>query len=211
MARKKKAAKPKLRELVIPPTTWSTIYVTIYGELVVMHKFSEKAKAMMRAKQQKHALNARQAKNPEECFNGARYINDEGLDYIPAVNLKCSIAAGAKGVEGCAMTDARKFIRVTGETHREEMVIKYDELSMREDVVRNATGVCDLRYRPEYTNFSFNAVIKFDSGVFSAEQVLKMLTKAGECSGLGEWRQEKGGIWGHFSVKCASIVEERAA
>ena len=72
--------------------------------------------------------------------------------------------------------------------------------SMREDVARVGMGTADLRYRGEFTPWSVELTVKFNSGLMSAEQVVNLFETAGFAVGVGEWRPERDGPFGRFHV-----------
>ena len=59
---------------------------------------------------------------------------------------------------------------------------------MREDMVRLATGVADIRYRAMYPDWRTNVTVRFNSRVLSAEQIINLFNTAGFAVGVGEWR-----------------------
>lgn len=59
---------------------------------------------------------------------------------------------------------------------------------MHVGAVRNATGVCDLRARPMWRNWSVNLRVKYDEDQFSLTDVTNLLARAGIQCGIGEGR-----------------------
>lgn len=73
---------------------------------------------------------------------------------------------------------------------------------MREDMVRVGMGSADLRYRPEFRNWYADLVISYNkNGEYSLENILNMLNAGGYVCGVGEWRVEKDGQNGMFSIQ----------
>ena len=71
---------------------------------------------------------------------------------------------------------------------------------MREDTVRVGAGSTDLRYRPEFRNWSMILNFEFDAQALTQPTILNLVQRAGFGVGLGEWRPEKGGEYGRFEV-----------
>jgi len=71
---------------------------------------------------------------------------------------------------------------------------------MRTDMVRIGQGTSDVRYRPEYKDWSCELPIEYNANVISAEQIVNMFNTAGFSTGVGEWRPERGGQYGMFKV-----------
>ena len=58
-----------------------------------------------------------------------------------------------------------------------------------------------LRTRPIFEDWSFEVDIGFDGNIINTETVLQLTTDAGRMVGLCDWRVEKGGQFGRFSVE----------
>lgn len=71
---------------------------------------------------------------------------------------------------------------------------------MREDVVRLSLASTDLRYRGEFDPWSTTLTISYVAGNISAEQLANLLVRAGIQVGVGEWRPEKDGRYGTWTV-----------
>jgi len=187
-----------------------TIVVDIIGTSpLIVHKFSEKSRKQMLAKQMKETF-VREAKNPEQDFRDALYILDaDPKDKkskerygFPVDGLKQAMVRGAKAL-GMVMTDARGAFFVEGEYAAGEgrdMIEIQGTPEMREDVVRLETGVADIRFRPQFTHWKSRITISFNGATIGKEQLLNMLNTAGFSVGIGEWRPERNGTMGRFQV-----------
>ncbi len=174
----------------------STTVKVVGTSTLIVHAWSEKAKKQMRDKQQKLAKNAREAKDPKADFEGAKYIDEKGRDCVPALAFKNAIVSAARFSDDMKMTVLRGAIFIPGEL----LPIKFKTCTMREDMVRVGMGTADLRYRPEYHDWSIDLPVVFNSSVVSAEQVMGLLMLAGFSVGICEWRPEKNGQHGRFSI-----------
>jgi hypothetical protein len=75
---------------------------------------------------------------------------------------------------------------------------------MREDIVRlgGISKSADLRWRPQFTEWYCDLRIKYDiDGLYSLEDIVNMINLGGHYNGIGEWRPEKGGQYGMYSVQ----------
>lgn len=168
---------------------------------LIMHKMSEKAKAMIRAKQQKKAKKAREARNPEQEFKDAMYTDGNGGYVFPARAFKAAAVEACRQADGITMASARQMFFVKGFKEAEWVGIKSDEPIMREDVVTIGQGTTDLRYRPEFKNWKALIKVEFLEDVISPEQIVNIFELAGFCSGIGEDRpNKKGHTFGMFHV-----------
>jgi hypothetical protein len=68
-------------------------------------------------------------------------------------------------------------------------------------MVRLETGTSDIRFRPEFKDWSLKVSVVAPTNIITAESVVNLLSVAGQYSGLGEWRPERGGSFGRFTVK----------
>lgn len=72
---------------------------------------------------------------------------------------------------------------------------------MRTDQVRVGMGSADIRYRPEYPQWTAELSIEFNAGIISLEQVYQLVKAAGYGCGVGEMRPEKGKFnYGRFKL-----------
>jgi hypothetical protein len=188
-------------------TIQTTVEVRGISPLIV-HAWGKKAKEMMRAKQQKLATRAREAKDPEQDFNESRYINEKGEDCLPVIAFKsCAVEAGV--IAGVHKTTLRKAFFV-GHPGQDLVPIldgngkpysdKGSKPTMREDMVRVGMGVADMRYRAEYRDWSVKIPVEFNPRIISMEQLCNLFDNAGYSVGICEWRPEKDGQFGRFRL-----------
>jgi hypothetical protein len=169
---------------------------------IIMHQWSEKAKAMMRDKQQEgKKTKDRELRKPEEEFMAATYRTESGDVGVPAMAFKSSILTAAHKDIGIEKTLVRKALFLICKDPG--LVIPFSECSdpiLREDMVRVGMGAADLRYRPEFRNWKFVVELEIDAELLQAGDVLALVGRAGFGVGLCEWRPEKGGEFGRYEV-----------
>lgn len=193
---------------------------------LIVHAWAEKAKKEILEKQQKKASKGKESRDPVKEFVAGLYILDEAgeryatmpedvaaldkdsqEDEVNAVLSKYRYGFPAVAVKACMIdtayqqgliakkTTARGAIRIPGE------YIQIDGIpTIREDMVMigGMSKVADLRYRPEFRNWSATVTIEYLENSVSAEQVFQWLQYGGFCSGIGEWRPSKDGSFGTF-------------
>ena len=91
--------------------------------------------------------------------------------------------------------DGQKLARIVGTPH------------MREDVTRVGMGGTDLRYRPEFTEWSTEVELTFVKSMLTRESVLSLIEAGGMGVGVGEWRPEKKGDFGTYAIDETRDVE----
>lgn len=190
--------RPLIRRITVPIRG-------VEGVPLVEHKFSEKALRQMADKQQHKATGPRQAKDPAECYRGAMHLmpKAKATDDHPDIGFpaggfrKAMIAAGPMvGIKRPTIMGAVFVIADAAGLVR----IDYKDVRMREDTVRNESGVADIRYRPEFMGWWAEVTVEYDESLISAEQVINLMARAGCSIGIGEGRPEKKGEWGRWEV-----------
>ena len=188
-----------------------TLRIPIVGTApLIVHKFSEKAKRqMLDAAQGRKTPKA--AKDPEAEYEAAFYRHDDGGYGFPVIAFK-SASVGACRFFGkslpmtlarqCMFFDAefsaaagQKLVRLDGEPH------------MREDVTRVGMGGTDLRYRPEFTQWSTTISVTYVESMITRESIVSLIDAGGMGVGVGEWRPEKKGDFGTYQIDPARDVE----
>jgi len=80
--------------------------------------------------------------------------------------------------------------------------IQSDTPVIREDMVKIGMGTADLRYRPQFNNWSCELVISYNAnGEFDLESIINAINAGGYVCGIGEWRPERDGNFGRFHVE----------
>ena len=94
------------------------------------------------------------------------------------------------------MTELRGSFHIEG-----ELVEIKGKPNMREDMVRIGMGTADIRYRPEFKEWSVTLPLRYNADKISLDQIVNMFNLAGFGVGVGEWRPEKDGTHGMFHVQ----------
>lgn len=172
----------KIREVAIPIKGISPL---------VVHAWSEKSKKMITDKQAGKAKNAKHdIRIPEEDYEQAKHKSVEGWEGFPAAGFKAAMIRGAKMI-GLVMKDTQTAFFVRADCPETQLVRIIGESRMRTDMVRVGMGAADIRYRPEYPEWSAVLNIEFNEGVISLEQIFQLVRAAGYGCGIGEMRPEK--------------------
>lgn len=201
-----------MAEIVIKKIGRAMASIRVEGTApLIVNRFSAKARQMMLDKQMGTA-NVREAKNPEQLYEASLYPLPGDRYGFPATGFKAAIVDGARYFKGSklTMTDLRQMIFVKGETS--DMLVPVDGTpKMREDPVRNATGVADIRFRGEFWPWSATLDIVYIPSHFKLGSLLALIDAAG-MGGIGEWRpaskQSKTGMYGTFQLDGNQDVKE---
>jgi hypothetical protein len=193
---------------------------------LICHKFSEKLRKMILDKHMGEASAGREKKDPFSNFDAARYRLSDGSDGVPAGGVKAAIVDGFGKDAGVFISKAKGGIRVKADDvstnlvrlyHRSNPdksdIMFFDRMTpkeyaiaprLREDVVRNESGVVDIRHRPVYWPWAMMIEVEYLPEIASFRQVLQAIARSGFTVGLCEWRpsskQSKSGSYGTWRL-----------
>lgn len=127
-------------------------------------------------------------------FFGSLYLNDEKKPCIPDTVLEATIISGARAFKLGKRAEAA--IRVTNIP-----ALQYDGPSTAEELfakgfyLRNQVNVNKAkvtRTRPKFDKWELEFTVDFQEDVISADDLDKCIKRAGEVSGIGDWRPKYG-------------------
>lgn len=194
----------------IPRVSAETLMVPIRGTApLVVNRFSEKAKRQMLDAMTGHKP-LREVKDPKAEYEAAFYRLKDGQAGFPALGFKAATVGGARFFgKQVSMTGLKQMAFFTGEPGEDGhfYVPITGEAIMREDVVRVGRGGTDLRYRPQFTEWSTVLTITYVRSMLDRESLLSLVDAGGLGVGVGEWRPEKGGDFGTYEIDESRQVE----
>lgn len=167
---------------------------------LIMHKWSEKAKAMMREKGAGKKTKTREARNPKKEAQEATYTTASGEIGIPGMAFKNALISAAHKDLGIEKTMVRKALFLRTDDPDKVLPMTGSAPTIREDMVRVGAGSADLRYRPEFTEWSVAIELEIDADLLQSQDVLSLVDRAGFGVGICEWRPEKNGEFGRFEI-----------
>lgn len=176
--------------------------------------FGEKARNIMRETQAAGSTakkgRKRDPKDFDAAFVEAQHVSKEGWNGIPAAALRQAMV-NACGLVDFFKTVAKKaiFIEADGFDRAEGtplVRILNAEPRHVEHMVRNATGVADIRVRAMFDpGWAAVVRVKFDADRLTISDVTNLLMRAGMQVGVGEGRPDSkksiGMGWGTFIVE----------
>lgn len=201
------AAKPteQITQIDLPPTRRGLLTIPILGvSPVIPHKWSEKAVRQMRIKQSEEAATKpkHDPKDPEAEAEASLYRLGDGRPGLPAAAFKGAIVGAARLFAGITMIQLKVAVTVLGEGQDQLVPIEGD-MTLREDLPRNANGNPDLRYRYAFMPWSTTLRVEFNEQLISPRAVYTLLDAAGD-GGVGDWRpsapKSNTGMYGRFQV-----------
>ena len=73
---------------------------------------------------------------------------------------------------------------------------------MRTDTVKIDGGrTSTIAYRPQFWGWELDVPVVFNTNLVSEAQLLNLVQLAGFSIGIGDWRPERNGTFGTFSIK----------
>jgi hypothetical protein len=193
-----------------------TIVVPIVGTTpLIVHRFSEKAKRQMLDNMQGRK-SPKEAKDPQAEYEAAFYRLKDDTYGFPVTAFKLATVGGARFYgSSVTMTALKQFMFFRGEVGSDGLGLARieGEPHRREDVVRVGRGGTDLRYRPEFTEWSTTLHVTYVTSALTRGSVLSLIDAGGMGIGVGEWRPEKDGDFGTFRIdptKDVEVVDEPA-
>lgn len=186
-----------------------TLLVPIVGTTpLIVHRFSEKAKRQMLDNMQGRK-SPKQAKDPNAEYEAAFYRLGDGGFGFPSLAFKAATVGGARFYSGVTMTALKQFMYLRGEVGDDGRALTriVGEPVMREDVVTVGRNGSDLRYRPQFSEWSATLEVTYVTSALTRGSVLSLIDAGGMGVGVGEWRPEKDGDFGTYRVDPAREIE----
>ena len=165
---------------------------------LVINRFSAKAMEIMRQTQEAGSVakskKAREAKDFDALYEGAKHIANEGWEGIHAAAFRNAAISACRAC-GFKMTHAKLAFMVQQDGFDRVDGAPLGRLTSGTAEpwtapTRNATGVVDLRCRPMYREWEALLRIRYDAGMLSQEDVVNLIARVGLQVGIGEGRPD---------------------
>jgi hypothetical protein len=197
-------------QVVIDQIAAESLRVPIVGTApLLVHKFSEKAKRQMLDNMQGRKT-PKMAKDPKAEYEAAFYRTKDGAYGFPAIAFKAATVSASRFYgKSVTMTSLRQCVFVSGEPGDDgQQVVRIEgEPTMREDVVRVGMGGTDLRYRPQFLEWSTWLEVTYVTSMLTRDSLLSLIDAGGLGVGVGEWRPEKKGDFGTYRIDPTRNIE----
>lgn len=213
-------------EITLHPLQLQKIVFTLVGDTpLLVHKFSEKARAQMLAKQMGKHQPKKEHKVPFEDFCGSMYWIDPRMPEhpveedvaraafgFPVIAFKAAAVTACTSIGGITKVLARQSFSVIGdsidpETQKQLLRIYSENPPFKSEEAVKVGMTTDIRYRGQFDPWRVHLPVKYNKNVISAEQLANMLNTAGFGVGIGEWRPERDGMLGTFHVASPKEAE----
>lgn len=190
---------------------------------LITHAWSEKARREMLQKQVKATKTGKETRDPESDFLNSLYDMGDGSYGFPATGVKNCILASAHKDKGIPRTAVMAALYLKADMVRTRpalagavcdmplLRIYGSKPEMREDMVKIGSGlnkIANLAYRSQFTTWAIQLEGQFNPTVLPAEALAFLIQESGLSCGLGEWRNERKGVFGSFHI--GTEAEEQA-
>jgi hypothetical protein len=177
----------------------------------------------MLEKQVKATKGGKDVRDPESDFVNSLYDMGDGSYGFPTMGIKNCILSAAHKDRGIPRTAVLSALWLDAEMVRTRPAlagaicdmpltrIYGSEPENREDMVKFGSGlnkVANLAYRGQFTVWAMRVSGKFNSSILTAEALAFLIAEAGLAYGLGEWRNERKGMFGAFHLADAEEEAE---
>jgi hypothetical protein len=189
-------AKQKVEQITITPPNFKIAEFRIIGTApYVQHRFFKKAEIMatQEAGPKAKNRNAKQARNFESDYEQSAHVSEDGWYGIPAPSFRCAMISACR-VAGYVMTKAKLtvFIEPDGFERQDGIpLVRIDgEPEMHTAMVKNQTGVIDIRARAMFRKWAATVRVRWDADQFEVSDVMNLFARAGMQVGIGEGRPD---------------------
>ena len=176
----------------------------------MIERFSKKAELMAKMQEGSTAKGkkVRTPRDYEKDAEDARYRSEDGeWEGVNAAAFRAGMISACRLV-GFKMTLAKLSVFVEADGFDKAdglpLVRLYGKSQTFTAHTRNATGVVDVRSRPQYRDWACALRIKYDQSQFKREDVLNLIARVGGQVGIGAGRPDSkssaGCGWGTFEV-----------
>ena len=222
-AAKTTETKQSLTGMLSKPPTFKGFTVWLIGNTpLIVHAWSEKARREMLGKQLKSTRGGKEVRDPEADFLSSLYDMGDGAFGFPAMGIKNAILSVSHKDKGIARSSVMAALWIDADMVRVRPAlagaicdmplirIYGTEPEMREDMVKigGIQKIANLAYRGQFTVWAMKVSGQFNTTVLTADALAFLIQEAGMACGLGEWRNERKGVFGSFHL--ADAAEEKA-
>jgi len=197
-------------QVKIKPIKKRKFQITIKGvSPLVMHAWSEKAKAMVRMTPQERKKLPKVERTPEQTAHECAYRMDDGSFGLPIDAFKKAITEAAHVDDGVPKKLIRQALFIVAPDKSNNVPLSYvDEPVVTEDKVTVGRGQTDLRYRLYFHDWQATYTCEIDTSKLNIQDVVTLVDRAGFGVGIGDWRPQRDGDKGRFELDTEAGIKE---
>lgn len=206
----KAAATPAGEHISITAPDFGFMNIIVRGTApLVIERFSKKAELMAKMAEGSSAKSKkeRSARDYDRDAEDARYRSADGWEGFNVAAIRAGMISACRLV-GFKMTMAKLSVFVEADDFDVAdglpIIRIYGKSVTFTAHTRNATGVVDVRARPQYRDWAAKLRIKFDRGQFKTADMVNLISRVGGQVGIGAGRPDSkssaGCGWGTFEI-----------
>lgn len=207
-AKDSKKAKEVDKVVKVPQVEFGYAKITLVGETpLLVKKWSEKASQQMADKQQGKAVAKKANRDPHQEYLDSMYIipgtEKKPVYAVHAGGLKKCVVSATRFAENIYKTDVRGAFMIVDAAPGNLIPIVTPGPEFDDQIGRigGITKTANHIYRARFDKWELTVNVKYMKNAISIEQILFLFEVAGFAVGLHEYRPEKDGTFGTFSVK----------
>jgi hypothetical protein len=152
-----------------------------------------------------------QAEYLSTLYRIAKADGEEVFGHPSMSFQKATVGAARYYGRAVKMTELRQAIQIIGETTKADpqtLTEIFGEHQMREDRIGTGGGrASQLTYRAEFREWAAILRVRYVSTMIDADSVVSLVDGGGIGVGVGNWRPEKGGSYGCYTIDTSKEVE----
>jgi hypothetical protein len=157
-------------------------------------------------------------RDPREEAEKVAYRDRDGNCFLPGAMFSRMLAETGSSHKQRGSRKSMKFVIPAAIVVVEEQVLLRDEagdpisefeIDSRPVVIPSTKGRI-MRHRPRFNSWNCEFSIEIDLSMVEPDLIQQLLVEAGSKNGLGDWRPQKGGSFGRFSLVRWAQMNERA-
>lgn len=209
------------KRFLIPISGDSPLLVHNFGEKArkeVLDIFQNKKKDKKSKDPQKEYLetlyHVNEAQVPEVETPGMLSVNGPSSTGFPVNGFKKGIYQAARLYHNFKMTEAKQSFYVQGvatDSDPQSLVLIYGDHQIHEAVARVKNGGTDLRYRAMYLSWKAWLDVTVVTSMIDPESFFEMVDIGGATMGVGDWRPQRDGTFGTYSISGMPVEIARKA
>lgn len=192
------------RSLKLPPPEFTTFKVRLVGTTpLITDAFSQPRREKLARTQDGSPKQKPGPRDPEAEFIESQYRLADGAYGVPKLAFRKAIQAAAIRMTEVKGTEVLAAFQI--DTPVEYLPLDAEAPTLRMDhVVRMGRG--NLAYRSEFWPWAVTLPIRLDHEVVTFDQFIHIIYKAGMGIGIGNWRPEKKGDNGTWTIEAVTDV-----
>lgn len=200
-----KAATKSEKVIEITPVRVGRIRCHVLGVTpLILHRFAAKTirelvlpKGRANAAEKAENLKHDPLMEYRECLYINRDESEPAAFHLPTRMFSAGIASAALDLPGATKSQLLRLVSISS-----TQINLYGVPRMHTAMVRmsDMNRTPDVRFRPVFSEWACQVDIEFVASLIKENQIVNLLAAAGIIIGAGDWRKQKGGEFGKYTI-----------